>query len=137
MTLASFNPRHIKEPLSAGSLLSSERNIWAVSGGLWAGEVVNRYGTDGRLRFHVRDRWCRLFPLWIVDGKNKNVGEKGSQDACSRNTTLERSLLRYEMFTLKSHFVLEVERGRPCVVTLEESLRLKVQKSFLSLLLCY
>lgn len=30
---------------------------------LWAGEVVNRYGTDGRLRFHVQAA-CVFSHLW-------------------------------------------------------------------------
>lgn len=63
------------KPFSS-TVLSFWRTIRAPGGGLRAGEVVNRYGTGGRLRFHVC--LCRLFPLGIVDVRKQNVcgGEK-------------------------------------------------------------
>ncbi|TNN78765.1 hypothetical protein EYF80_010935 [Liparis tanakae] len=67
---------------------SPSQNIKQPSGGLCAGEVVNRYGTDGRLRFTARNRFSRPAALlWLVDGKPR----RSSQDACRRSETLHTS----------------------------------------------
>lgn len=54
-------------------LSASRRFDWTTtttktdSSGLWAGEVVNRYGTDGRLGFHVRRPRWRFSQPWGVE----------------------------------------------------------------------
>lgn len=106
------------------------RNIKDPSGGLCAGEVVARYGTDGGLRVHVRDTETDTHTAcfhFFGDCRRagRKRGKKRSEDAWSRGSRAAQDAFKVSREKKSNFFVcvLEVKWAGPRgAVTLGESL---------------